>query len=210
MKTAIAILTLTFFTFSCKDKENSSSTKSEQIIGLDSLTNTETKASQPTIDLIYETGNLKLFGDTTIEEAKISSASIKFEPYIGFNDFSVAAIDHKKYAELDLKSNRVANSYRTRLREGYKSDTANFGGHYTFIYFGCGSPCQGSLLIDRKTGKVYDSPGASGGYDYQVDSRMLIVNPPDTNGFYHDCPYCKPIIYIFNEQTKSFEERLRK
>lgn len=210
MKTAITILTLTILTLSCKDNGKSVTNENQQIIEQDSLTNTQTKNSRPTIDLIHETENLKLYGDTTIDRDKISYASIKFEPYIGFDDFKVKTIDHKKYADLDLKSNEMANNYRTRLREGFKADTANFAGHYTFVYFGCGSPCQGSLVIDRKTGKVYDSPSASLGYDFRVDSRMLIVNPPDTSGFYDDCFYCKPIIYIFDEQTKTFNERQRK
>lgn len=205
MKTTIAILTI--LTLSCKDNRKSVSTENQQIIEPDSLNNTQTKKARSTIDIIFETENLKLYGDTTIDKKKISYPSIKFEPYIGFDDFKVKAIDHKKYTDLDLKSNKRANNFRTRLREGFKADTANFAGHYTFVYFGCGSPCQASLVIDRKTGKVYDSPSASLGYDFRVDSKMLIVNPPDTSGFYDYCSYCKPIIYIFDEQTKTFNER---
>jgi hypothetical protein len=207
MKTTIAILTLTFLTLSCKDNEKSVTTENQQIDEQDSLTNTQTKKSRPTIDLIQETENLKLYGDTTIDKGTISYASLKFEPYIGFDDFKVTKVDNKKYAELVLKSNKDANNFRTRIREGYSADTANFAGHYTFVYWGCGSPCQSSLLIDRKTGKIYDSPGASLGYDFRVDSKMLIVNPPDSSGFYDDCFYCKPIIYVFDEQTKTFNER---
>lgn len=173
----------------------------------DSVPEKETHKRQATIDIIYETENFKLYGDTTIAKDKISHALIKFESYIGFGDFKVGAVDHKKYAELDLKSNKNAGNFQTRLKDGYSADTANFAGHYTFVYWGCGSPCQSSLLIDRKTGKIYDSPGASLGYDFKVDSRMLIVNPPDTTGFYYDCSYCKPIIYVFDEQTKTFNER---
>ncbi|MCH5598634.1 hypothetical protein [Niabella ginsengisoli] len=184
MKTAIAILTLTILTLSCKDNGKTVTTENTQIIGQDSLTNTQTKNSRQGINLIHETENLKLYGDTTIDKDKISYALVKFEPYIGFDDFEINAIDHKKYADLDLKSNKGASNFRTRLREGFSADTANFAGHYSFVYWGCGSPCQSSLLIDRKTGKVYDSPSASVGYDFRVNSRMLIVNPPDTSGFF--------------------------
>lgn len=210
MKTLIAILTLTFLTLSCKDSGNSVATENQQISEQDSLTNKQESKSRPVIGLIYETQDLKLYGDTTIDKDKISYASIKFEPYIGFDDFKVTEVDNRKYADLDLKSNKDANNFQARLREGYSADTANFAGHYTFVYWGCGSPCQSSLLIDRKTGKIYDSPGASLGYDFRADSRMLIVNPPDTSGFYQDCSYCKPIIYIFDEQTKTFKEKERK
>ena len=206
MKTAIAILTLAFLTLSCKVNVKKDATENQQSIEQDSLTNTQAKNSRSTFGLIRETENLKLYGDTTIDKDKISYASIKFEPYVGYDDYRVNSVDHKKHADLDLKSNKGANNYRTRLREGYSADTANFAGHYTFVYWGCGSPCLSSMVIDRKTGKIYDSPDAALGYDFRVDSRMIIVNPPDTDGFYADCFYCKPIIYIFDEQTKTFNE----
>ena len=175
--------------------------------GSDSLIQTQGKKLRPIIDIIYKTDNFKLFGDTSIEKDKISYASFKFEPYISFNDFKVRLIDNRKYAELDLKSNKGANYFRTILREAYNADTANFAGHYTFVFWGCGSPCQSSMLIDRKTGKIYDAPEASLGYDFRANSRMLIVNPTDSDGFYDDCAFCKPIIYIFDERTKTFKER---
>jgi hypothetical protein len=65
-----------------KDNRKSVSTEDHKNVEQDSLTNTQTKNSRPTIDLIHETENLKLYGDTTIEKDKISFASIKFEPYI--------------------------------------------------------------------------------------------------------------------------------
>jgi len=210
LKTTIIILTITSLTLSCKNNTKTVTNENKQIIEQESLTITQFQKTRPTIDLIHETENLKLYGDTTIDKDKISYASIKFEPYISFDDFKVNSVEHKKYADLDLKSNKDANKFKTRLSEGYSSDSANFAGHYTFVYWGCGSPCQSSLLIGRRTGKIYDSPGASLGYDFRVESKMLIVNPPNTNGFYDDCFYCKPIIYIFDEQTKTFKKRQRK
>ncbi|MCU4189185.1 hypothetical protein M9Q43_08420 [Flavobacterium sp. HXWNR29] len=64
-----------------------------------------------------------------------------------------------------------------------------------------------SVIIDRRTGKIYDAPNSELGYKFKADSRMLIVNPPDSLGFYDDCSYCIPKIYILNEQTKKFELR---
>jgi len=205
MKTIGALIVLFLMTLSCNDTTNSASKNESIRFEKDSLKAKEIKP-RPTVELIYEKENLKLFGDSTLQSGKFSHASIKFQPYIGFDDFKVAAIDHKKYAELNLKSNANANNFRTRLKEGYSCDTANFAGHYSFVYWGCGSPCQSSLLIDRRSGKIYDSPSASLGYEFRVDSRMLIVNPPDSSGLYDDCSYCKPIIYIFEDQKKTFTE----
>ncbi|MFI5171770.1 MAG: hypothetical protein ACHQFW_05230 [Chitinophagales bacterium] len=145
------------------------------------------------------------YSDTLNE--KTTNKRIKFAPGITLNDFKVDAIDHKKYAALDLYSLDDAIRFRTQIRRAFSSETANFAGHYTIAIWGCGSPCQSSVLIDRKTGKIYESPSASLKYNFQVDSRMLIVNPPDSADYYSaDCFYCKPIIYIFNEETKTFTE----
>ncbi len=162
---------------------------------------------QPVIDTIYKSPVLRLLADTTIEEEKLLVASVKFEPFISFQDFKVESIDKKSKAKLDLKSNKEAKYYRTRIREYYNVDTPNFAGHYTLVKWGCGSPCQASVIVDRQTGKIYDSPTAQNGYEFRADSKMLIVNPPDSIGFYDDCIWCKPQIYIFDEQSKKFIER---
>lgn len=168
-----------------------------------------TKQKRPQAGLILSSANIRIFGDTTIEKEKIYSTLIKFEPYISFEDFKVDTIDRVK-ANLNLSSNKEANRFRTRITNAYKADTVNFAGHYTFVSWGCGSPCQSGVIIDRKTGNVYDAPSAALGYDFRPNSRMLIVNKPDSLGFYDDCFYCKPLIYILDERTKEFIERLPK
>ncbi len=205
MKKVICILTFSILIFSC----NTNYKKAKQIPpNSDSLTNISSqKKTKPVIDDIYENENVKIYGDTTITNEKISYTLLKFEPYISFEDFKVSITDNSSKANLNLSSNNNASNFRSRLRDAYKADTSNFAGHYTFVYWGCGSPCQSSLIIDRQTGKIYDSPGASLGFDFRTDSRMLITNPPDKNGYYRDdCFYCKPIIYVFDEKTKTFSE----
>jgi len=209
MKTVIYIMTISILTLAC----NNSNEKDKIITSnVDSITtsNEQQTKDKRVIDIIFQSENIRITGDTTIDKEKISYASLKFEPYISFDDFKASNIDNKSKAKLDLSSNKDASNFRTRLREAYEADTSNFAGHYTFVYWGCGSPCQSSLLIDRQTGKIYDSPGASLGYEYRADSRMLLTNPPDTNGFYDDCSYCKPIIYVFDEKTKTFTEKKSK
>lgn len=203
MRHLVVILILLILSISCKEN-NADAEVATREPGSAPVQTTKNKSH---FDVFYETENVRLYGDTTIDKEKIVLVSLKFEPYIGFEDFRVPAVDHNKRAGLDLKSNKHAPMFRTRLREGYASDTANFAGHYTFVYWGCGSPCQSSLLIDRKTGKIYDAPEANLGYDFRSTSRMMIVNRPDSGGFYNDCIYCKPIIYIFDEATKKFTER---
>lgn len=188
--------------FSCNgNTELSPSRKISSSELYDTMSTKETKT-----DIIYETGNVRLYGDSTIEVKKISHAYIRYAPDLSFDNFLVDTVVYGKYSDIDLKSNDRAPNYRTVLRKGYDSDSANFAGHYTFVSFGCGSTCLTSFIIDRRNGKVYTSPGAETGYEFRVDSRMLLVNPPDSDGYYFDCSYCKPIAYVFNERTKTFEK----
>ena len=136
--------------------------------------------------------------------AQEKTDSIKFQPSVSFSKFKVKV--EKSKVKPDLKSHELGRKFRTTIKEEYENAESLFAGHYTLAYWGCGSPCQMSVLIDRRNGKIYDAPTASVGYKFQKDSRMLIVNPPDSLGYYiKDCPYCKPEIYILNEKTKKFE-----
>ncbi len=162
---------------------------------------------KPIIDTVYTTDDVRIYADISIDTSKITSVRVRFKPYIYFSDFRVP-VDNIKKAKLDLSSNKYGRWYRTSLRNDFACDTANFAGHYTLVSNGCGTECQLNLLIDRHTGKIHDVPFSARGIDYRTDSRMLIVNPPEENGFYYsDCFYCIPKIYVFNEDKKIFEER---
>ncbi len=50
---------------------------------------------------------------------------------------------------------------RTRIREGATSDV-EFAGHYTIPRWGCGTSCNGFVIVDSKSGKVYDGFGVAG------------------------------------------------
>ena len=133
---------------------------------------------------------------------------IIFEPSISFSDFKVKV--EKARIKPNLKSHELGRKFRTVIKEECENAESIFAGHYTLAYWGCGSPCQMSVIIDRRNGKIYDSPTAFVGYKFQKDSQMLIVNPPDSLGYYiKDCPYCIPEIYVLNEKTKKFEQKQR-
>ncbi|WP_298309130.1 hypothetical protein [Flavobacterium sp.] len=189
MKIIFQIIISVFLLLSCSDKKNID--KKEMVTDTVKSKKTTTKP-KPKIDIIYDDGRIKLYGDTSIEKDKISWGLIKFEPYINFSDFKVEIQNVK--AKIDLNSNELGREFRTAIRTDYENPKSLFAGHYSFSYWGCGSPCQMSVIIDRKTGKIYDSPTASLGYEFRNDSRMLIVNPPDSLGYYDNCSYCKPEI----------------
>ncbi len=142
---------------------------------------------------------------TTLSENE--SDLLKFESTISYADF-IVNIENAN-AKIDLNSHKLGQRFRTVIKDAYNNENALFAGHYSLATWGCGSPCQQSLLIDRRDGKIYDSPPASGGYEFQKNSRMLLINPPDSLGYYFkDCSYCRPEVYILNEETKKFERKI--
>lgn len=67
--------------------------------------------------------------------------------------------------------------FRTRIREGTDGVCANFDGAFTVVTWGCGSPCQQGVMVDRTDGKIYWLPDtASYGYEYHAESSLLIMN----------------------------------
>jgi hypothetical protein len=155
-----------------------------------------------------------VFGDSANKE--ISYVAIKYEPHINFLDFKVDSVFKGERHSLDFSSNPPSKMFITRIRETYKSGKANFAGHYYLTDWGCGSPCQMCVIVDLVSGRIYDGPGAALGYEFQKDSRMLVVNPTNHTGtdvfhpkpdYYLDCPYCKPEIYIWDDKKHEFEKR---
>jgi len=77
------------------------------------------------------------------------------------------------------------------IRMGADSDV-EFAGHYTIPRWGCGTDCNGFVIVDSISGRVYDGFGVAGlpfdwlekhgGYDaiermeFHPDSRLLKIN----------------------------------
>ena len=169
----------------------------------------------PREDILYESINKDalVIGDST--RKIISYVAIKFEPHILFSDFPSDSLLTKPDS-VNFMSNPLGKRFKTKIKETVEKEGVNFGGHYCFVYWGCGAPCQQSVVIDLLTGKIYYGPSAGLGYEFRKNSRMLIINPPNHYGtdifhpqpdFYLDCPYCKPEINIWIESKNQFEKR---
>lgn len=159
------------------------------------------------LDTILKDDNVIVLGDSSNNvKGAINYLSIRFKPRIKFSDFKVDVGSNPKIP-IQYSSNKIARMFKTVITETCKKEGLNFAGHYCFVQWGCGSPCQMSAVVDMQTGIVYEGETASLGYEFKKDSRMLIVNPPDSTGFYLNCGYCEPLIYIWNEKQKKFEQR---
>ena len=190
---------------------NTSTSKQGQAALADTLSNKQQDQQNDkpyNSKIIWSTDNVRIWGDTSNGKIKIDYTSYKFEPYISFEDFKVDDLFTGKKALINYQSNVTARRYKTRITETYQEQGLNFGGHYCFVWWGCGSPCKASAIVDLENGKVYDGPTSALGYNFKKNSTMIIINPGDSTGFYDDCAYCHPEIWIWNEKQKAFKQRL--
>ena len=205
----LLVLIIIYFLTSCGNQ-----TIDEKKIHNDSLAlkqnvdKTDTNINQEEarkFDTIFKQNDIVIIGDPQVNTKKIYSILIKFEPYISFDDYKVDTLFSGNKAKIDYASHPIAREYKTMITYAYNKESMNFAGHYCFATWGCGCPCQGSAIVDLYDGKVYIGVDASLGYDFHKDSKMVIVNPTDSTGYYNGlCPYCKPLIYIWNEKSKKF------
>ncbi len=129
-----------------------------------------------------------------------------------FNAYHVSLYKGKP-APLKLKGNKLAEMYRTTIRDTYYSKKEmvewhgatglNFGGHYCFVYWGCGSECQDAAIVDLKTGVIYQAMTATMRYEFKPYSRLVIVNPGQTK---NSCAFCTPEYWVWNERYKVFRK----
>ena len=60
-----------------------------------------------------------------------------------------------KPAPLNLRSNRLARTYRTRIRQQLNERGINFAGHYAIAVMGCGTGCSITAIVDARNGNAY-------------------------------------------------------
>jgi hypothetical protein len=122
-----------------------------------------------------------------------------------FKTFIIDTIYDGVPAKIDFRSDHELKKFRTAIRAGYKTNKLNFAGHYCLVYWGCGSPCKQSAIVDLRTGKVYDGPTSSYGYKFKKNSKMIIVNPPGDDNLLDDYLMAStPEVWVLNEHTKKF------
>jgi hypothetical protein len=175
----------------------------------DSVRQTEITTWSP----IIASDNLKVEGNSNIDASMIQSVMVRFEPYVWFEDFPANSLDTTTEMPPNFSSNKEAKHYITAIRDGYAEGNSIFGGHYELIMWGCGAPCAGGVIVDRKTGSIYDLPFSTTGYEFRYNSLLLIVNPTDEDGFYPligSETAVAPELYRFNERAKRFDPLPRK
>ncbi|HEV2882593.1 MAG TPA: hypothetical protein VGX24_15060 [Pyrinomonadaceae bacterium] len=90
-----------------------------------------------------------------------------------FSDYPVKEVYKGRVAPVVLDTKR-ARMFRSRLREDSRQGV-NFAGHYTVVFWGCGTGCAQVAVVDARTGRVYWPP-----LDYTD-----IPSPPDEDPAHH-------------------------
>ncbi|WP_127138375.1 hypothetical protein [Flagellimonas oceanensis] len=127
--------------------------------------------------------------DVNFEDLRIYK---KYAPKSTFEDYAVEVYEGK-LANPDFSTNPDAKSFITRIKQGC-AEGVNFAGHYTLITWGCGSPCQTGVVVDRISGKIHEGLLTSLGLKFKKDSKLVIKNigaiDPKTN-LIEVCSYCE-------------------
>jgi hypothetical protein len=82
-------------------------------------------------------------------------------------------------ADINFKSNPIAERYRTVITEKYNELEVNFASYYVIITWGCGSGCVTGVMVDIRDGFVHSMPedkewGGNGTYiESKKESKIL-------------------------------------
>ncbi|WP_187260882.1 hypothetical protein [Pontibacter beigongshangensis] len=110
-------------------------------------------------------------------------------------DYSAPELYTGELAPVDLSSHAEAQQFGPALTQALKGGI-NFAGKYTVVTISCGTDCQQHFVVDRENGQVIEKLQSSTGASFSPESRLLIVNPPDSTLNYKQCPYCTPATYV--------------
>jgi hypothetical protein len=116
-----------------------------------------------------------------------------------FEDYPAIKMLAGKPAQVDFTSRPEAVRFQTRLIDGAKNGP-NFAGEMTVVYWGCGTNCGIANFVSARDGKIFNSIQTCGEVDFRLNSRLLIINPPDE----HDQPVpllegCEPKYFLWQE-----------
>jgi hypothetical protein len=140
------------------------------------LSKTESKKN----DTLYSDNNILI-----IKSENSVDTFLKFNSRINDSLFYKEPIEIKLIKKLDFSEYEYKKRFVTRIKEGVAEKGVNFAGHFCFVYWGCGSPCKLSAVVDLNTGIVYNGLSSEIGYEFRKNSKLMIVNPPDSSRWFN-------------------------
>lgn len=100
------------------------------------------------------------------------------ETWPAFADYPPSDAPDPLVEHVDFDSHPDAALFDQALRAAV-GKPADFAARFRVVLVGCGTTCQAAIAVDAGTGRVVTGPTAEFGIVYQLDSRLLVVNPPE-------------------------------
>ncbi|WP_143150427.1 hypothetical protein [Arenibacter nanhaiticus] len=144
----------------------------------------------PTYNILITYKDGVIMGENiALEEVEVYK---KYSPKTTFEDYKVDMYEGA-LADPDFSTAPAAKAFISRITNECKKGI-NFAGHYTLIIWGCGTACQSGVIVDRKTGRIFEEYGSSLGSEFRKDSKMLIKNIgaiDTTTNLIEVCAHCE-------------------
>ena len=122
-----------------------------------------------------------------------------------FREYPVSTFYAGGAAPIDFDNHSELKRFRTRLNQGIQKGP-NFSGKYRVVEWGCGTSCSQVVIVDVETGKIRASATACGGSRFQLDSRLLILDPGLAEGDLYAPIGCETKFYLFeNDQLQALD-----
>ena len=129
---------------------------------------------------------------------------IKYNQRYQFEDFPVD-VYKGELSPPDFSTYKEAKSFITRIIQGSKR-RPNFAGNLNFIDWGCGTNCKSGVILNSKTGEIYEGINTAWGFLSKPSSRLLIAE----YGLFENqekewlpfCSFCIPKYYVWDSAQK--------
>lgn len=97
-----------------------------------------------------------------------------------FEKYPITNILQKNLIDLNVKSNKFANEFRTKIRESIKKEGVNFAGSYSLVYISMTGWGRHYFIVERTTGEAYIFPYHAEHLEFKENSNLIIMNPQST------------------------------
>ncbi|TXK37021.1 hypothetical protein FVR03_16210 [Pontibacter qinzhouensis] len=112
--------------------------------------------------------------------------------------FRVEEMYEGKLTSPDFSAHNHLQQHKAAIQQGLKAGI-NFAGRYTVVTVACGTNCQEHYIVNRETGQVLDKVQSGLGAGFSADSRLFILNPPDSTINYNACDLCAPKTFVLED-----------
>ncbi len=123
---------------------------------------------------------------------------ITMEQYHISGNYDVQHMYSGRMAPLDEKSHPDARLHRMALKKALE-EGVNFAGRYTVVSIGCGPACQTHYVVDRRSGKILDKLQGHTSASFSANSRLFVLDAPDSTVNFSTCADCQPKAYEFKD-----------